>query len=258
MGSLWYQDEPRSAFVCHRSRLLVTCEHRFPECPGGITPSGITWRRFSDEAESDIGGFKVLVRDPDNDVLVLLALHPLVDSESVAELPPRRPSLLGMRVYFHGVGQYFEGVEQVWHKRDSGDGHIIGPGGVHRNLIKLKSQNVTPGFSGSALLHDTDVGTHVVGMISRRYNSDNPTNRDTAWALDPSTIRTAVEAAAESAYRMDPIGNSDLGPDPRLNWQALVDAMGGQPVLGKPEMPRGATYIENRPFTITRLSEFHR
>jgi hypothetical protein len=173
-------------------------------------------------------------------------------------LPPRRASLGGMLVYFQGVGQYFEGSEVVWHSPDSGDGQILGPGGSAGSLIKLRSQNVTPGFSGSALLRDTDVGTHIVGMISRRYRSDNSSNRDTAWAIEPYTLRTAVELAAEAAYRMDPTRNSDLGPDPRLDWNRLAAAIRNDyPSRSSHDFVNRA-FVANREFTITRLSDFRR
>ena len=210
--------------MSYRAKLLVTCQHGFPRCPDGLTPNGLKWKRACDGQEVDLSGSRVLMRDEHEDILIILSRDTLVPLEDVADLPPRRLFKNQTSIQFHGVGQYAEGVDIVWHEPDSGIGTIVGSGGPTGDLVKFQSENVTPGFSGSALICETDVGLHVVGMITGRYNAEGRTNGATAWAVEPGRLRTAIQVAAQFA------GASNPG-DPSLTWAPDLDVAGLQAVF---------------------------
>lgn len=205
IGSLWVNGVPRTAFACHRTKILVTCAHDFPASINGVALGELTWKRFADEKRFDLSGSRVLILDPDDDVLVLLAPLQLVEIPDLPEQPPTRIFRHGIEVCFYGVGLYQDASGPVWHDPDSGDGTVLGPGGVAGRLLKFRTQNVTKGFSGAPLLYFSDAGVHILGMVSGRYNSGGADpNRDTSWAVQPSTLRYAVSLAVEVARGLQP------------------------------------------------------
>lgn len=252
VGSLWLAGVPRSAFVCYRQKILISCEHGFPS--GDRAPDGLIWNRFRDSRSFDLAGSLILVREKEDDILILLSQLPLVpSSQEVPDLPPKGLFRSTVDVQFNGVGLYPQGVEEIYHEVDSGSGRIIGHGGSKGGLVKLSSQNVTRGFSGSALICETDVGLHILGMISGKYNSGDHTNRDTAWAVDPGKLRTAIQVAAEFAR----VNNVD---DPSLAWAPDLDVGRLQLEFSKSRLLGGAdsNMDHTRNTALSNLQQFAR
>lgn len=186
-----------TAFVCVSPHLVVTCAHSIPE-----EMTDIVWRG-ADGVSVPLRNWKVMFCDRDLDIAVITSGDPILADGDVAEMP-RRVVRRGVKVFFNAVSEYLEpdGIELPF---DSGEGEILGPN--HLNGLvraKLRSKDVTPGCSGAPVLHYSDVGITVVGMISGRYNSVDGWNRDTAWLVLADHLKEAV--ARTDKQRRSPDG----------------------------------------------------
>jgi hypothetical protein len=205
-----------SAFVCSAAQMLITCAHCLRS-----NPKRLAWQPFDNGRQVKLRHWVIPVRDQDADVAVIINSVPLVSRSSVAELP-RSPRARGLQVYFDGLGEFIEDGLAVA-RPDSGYGVLLGSGTPKAILrTKMESKNVTPGCSGSPVIHFSGIGDTVVGMVSGRYNSEDNWNRDTVWLVTAEAIRAAITAAQgallaaqlSSYQKSDPLAVLDLEISP--------------------------------------------
>jgi hypothetical protein len=177
-----------TAFVCASPHLVVTCAHSLND---GMT--NLAWRS-ADGTVIPLSGWRFLYFDAELDIAVITSNAPILRHSLVADLP-RHVIKRGVTIYFSAVSEYVES-DDVEYPFDSGEGRVIGEHirqGQPRRA-KIKSSDVTPGCSGAPVLHYSDIGVTIVGMISGRYNSPD-WNRDSVWMVLADDLRDAISKA---------------------------------------------------------------
>jgi hypothetical protein len=188
-----------TAFACYDTRLLVTCEHVVPK-----DVSRLEWQPFLSPRPVELSRWRTLIRDDKRDIAVIANSVPLHPSRHLAFLP-REPVAHSLEVFFHGLGMYEEEGVPYW-RRDVGDGTLTGSNGLQGDArrYKLKSQDITKGFSGSPVLYHSGVGITVVGMVTGKYSTPEHANRDTAWVVPADWLGSAVLMAWHMLEASDP------------------------------------------------------
>ncbi|MBE8516097.1 trypsin-like peptidase domain-containing protein [Amycolatopsis sp. H6(2020)] len=258
VGTLWGDDcKLGTAFGCHDTRLLITCEHNLRS-----NPTKLKWERFSGGENILLEKYTILIRDADRDIAIIASDKPLHPRSALAR-QPLDPASHGLDVYFHGLGQFDEEGVSHW-VRDLGYGRIIGSNAEKgdRRRFKLESQHVTKGFSGAPVLHYCGIGVIVVGMITSRYSSTGNQNRDTAWVVPATFLAHAIQIAG----RM--LEETQAGKDSLVELDVPFDAIKLRELLA---LQRSSTEDDSSDISMTsynvlspsglqisRLSDFER